>query len=317
MNPLLDRKNWLSFTFWFFTLALAVPLFVFLFKYFSWPLLILGFVYSMVGLGSSGTVWFHRYSTHHAFVFKNSFWRFITRNIVIKIIPEEAYVISHHVHHHLSEQPGDPYNVNGGFLYCFLADANHQAIARNLSREDYKKTATLINHTGVHLNSYEQYQKWGSICHPFYMISHYLLNWAFWYGAFYLIGGNALATAIFGMSVIWAVGIRTFNYEGHGRGKDRRKEGIDFNRKDLSVNQVWPGYVGGEWHNNHHLFPNGARSGFLPYQLDLPWLYINALHSLGGVLYYRDYKNQFMENYYFPYLASKEIPVPAPARPTR
>ncbi|HEY5039784.1 MAG TPA: fatty acid desaturase [bacterium] len=307
LNVFADRRNWLSFTFWFFTLALAVPFFIFLFKYFSWPLLILGLVYSMAFLGSSGTVWFHRYSTHHAFVFRNSIWRFFCRNMSIKIIPEEAYVISHHVHHYISEKPGDPYNVYGGFLYCFLADANHQIVARNLSRENYAKVSTLIGHTGVHINSYEQYLKWGSLCHPVYTIIHYLLNWAFWYGAFYLIGGHALATAIFGLSVIWAVGIRTFNYDGHGRGRDRRRDGIDFNRADLSVNQVWPGYVGGEWHNNHHLFPNGARSGFLPYQFDSPWLFIRFYHFIGGISYFRDHKKKFMEKHYLPYLMSKKV----------
>ena len=69
----------------------------------------------------------------------------------------------------------------------------------------------------------------------------------------------------------------TYNFEGHGKGKDKRKEGIDFNTKDLSINQVWPGYAAGEWHNNHHLFPKSARNGFLPYQLDLPWVYIYLL----------------------------------------
>jgi superfamily II DNA or RNA helicase len=54
------------------------------------------------------------------------------KNLMIKLIVEEAYVVSHHVHHLLSEQPGYPYNVNGGFWYCFLADANHQGVNRDL-----------------------------------------------------------------------------------------------------------------------------------------------------------------------------------------
>jgi stearoyl-CoA desaturase (delta-9 desaturase) len=116
-----------------------------------------------------------------------------------------------------------------------------------------------------------------------------------------------LVSALFGWTAVWAVGIRTFNYDGHGRGKDRRKEGIDFNRKDLSVNQPWPGMITGEWHNNHHLFPNGARAGFLTYQWDYAWLYIRALYFLGGIGHYRDFKEQFLENYYRPYLAQKNL----------
>ena len=234
---------------------------------------------------------------------------FLCRNMVIKIIPEEIYVISHHVHHQFSEKPGDPYNVNGGFLYCFLADAIHQMINPNLSEKDYTQLSKLMVDTGVKVNTYAQYQKWGSLCHPARTVIHYLLNWAFWFGVFYLIGGAHLAIAIFGAANIWAIGVRTFNFEGHGKGRDLRRDGIDFNRRDWSVNQVWPGYVAGEWHNNHHLYPSGARSGFLNYQLDIPWIWIKSLHSIGVISSYRDYRNDFLRDYYKPYLAGKS-PIP-------
>jgi len=306
LNVFKTRKNWLSLFSWTATLCFAPFFFLFFIKYFSFKLLLIGFVYSMVALGTHGTVYLHRYSTHHAFTFTNRFWLFVCRNLVIKIIPEEVYVISHHVHHYISEKPGDPYNVFGGWLYCFLADVNHQSIARDLNEADYAKTAALIGHTGVRTNSYAQYQKWGSICHPAYTAAHFLLNWAFWFGAFYLLGGMSLAVAIFGMTAVWAVGIRTYNFEGHGRGKDKRREGSDFNRKDLSINQAWPGMITGEWHNNHHLYPNGIRAGFLPYQWDYAWNFICFYKWIGAIDSTRDFKKQFMENYYEPYLARKK-----------
>jgi stearoyl-CoA desaturase (delta-9 desaturase) len=134
----------------------------------------------------------------------------------------------------------------------------------------------------------------------------------FWYGVFYLLGGHALATAIFGCSVIWAFGVRTYNYDGHGGGRDKRQVGIDFNDKDLSINQVWPGYVAGEWHNNHHLYPNGVRSGFLPYQLDLAYVVIWIGSKIGAIHSMRDYKADFMEKHYLPYLAAKDLKIPPP-----
>ena len=306
LNIFHSRKNWLSLFSWTASLSFAVPLLLFLFFHFSFWLFGLGLIYSMVILGTHGTVWLHRYSTHRAFQFRNRFFRLICRNLVIRIIPEEIYVISHHVHHRFPEAPGDPYNVHGGWLYCFLADANHQPIHKNLSEKDYGLACKLMEHTGVHLNSFKQYEKWGSLCHPATAITHYALNWTFWYGAFFLIGGHALALTLFGMSGVWAMGVRTFNFNGHGRGEDRRRDGIDFNRKDWSVNQTWPGYVAGEWHNNHHLYPNGARSGFLPYQLDLAWLFIRAYSWLGGISSYRDYKQDFLRDHYLPYLAKKD-----------
>jgi fatty-acid desaturase len=305
LNVFKTVKNWLPAWSWFTSTVLLVPLVVFATQYFSWWLVALGFVYSMVGLGTHGTVYLHRYATHRGFTFTNAFSRFIVRNLVIKIVTEEAYVVSHHVHHHISEQPGDPYNVHGGFLYCFLADANHQLVARDLDPKQYQRLTQLMTHTGVRINSYAQYQRWGSICHPLATAGHFALNWAFWYAAFFAVGGHALATAMFGASAVWAIGIRTYNYDGHGGGKDKRVDGVDFNRDDLSINQIWPGYVAGEWHNNHHLYPNGARSGFLPYQLDLAWIFIRGYAAIGGINSFRDHKQQFLRDHYEPWLARK------------
>lgn len=314
LNVFRDRKNWVVAWSWLTTWILAVPLVLFFVKYWSLPLMFAGAVYGMVVLGSHGTLYYHRFATHRAYRFSNAFSRFIVKNMVIKLIVEEAYVVSHHVHHLVSEQPGDPYNVNGGFLYCFLADANHQGVAKDLDERDYNRIARLVSHAGVSVNSYAQYRRWGSIARPAATVASFVLNWMFWYGVLYALGGNALATAIFGGACVWAVGVRTFNFDGHGAGQDKRRDGIDFHRGDRSLNQLWPGYVAGEWHNNHHLYPNGARSGFLPYQLDLPWLFIRFYSAVGGIASYRDRKAQFLRDHYAPWLAARGAPSGAPVK---
>ena len=297
LNVFKNKKNWLSFTSWFLVLCLSPFFILFLFKYFSITGLIIAFVYSMVIMGSHGTVWHHRYCTHRAYKFRNKFWRFVTQNLTLKIIPEEIYAISHHVHHALSDQPGDPYNAQGGFLYCFLADVNHQPIARNMNEKDYGHCVKLMDHAGVNPNTYIQYKKYGSIVNPGRAILGIILNWGFWFTVFFLIGGPALVCTMFGAAGFWAVGVRTFNYEGHGKGKDKRRDGIDFNRADMSINQIWPGFVAGEWHNNHHLFPKSARSGFKPYQIDTAWYFIKFLSIIGAVTSYHDSKKQFYLEY--------------------
>lgn len=323
INIFNDKRNWLPLMAWSLVLLLLPFLIIFLTKYFTWGLAITGAVYGMVIMGSHGTMWYHRYSTHNAFTFKNDFWKFISQHLVIKVIPEELYVTSHHIHHEKSDQPGDPYNAFGGFFYCFFADTNHQLINRNLSEQDYNIAKKTIENTGSRINTYEQYKKYGSIAHPWYIIKSWILNWSFWMVVFYFLGeaigvtggGWALVCALFGGTFVWAVGIRTFNYEGHGKGKGANGWGrSDLNRKDYSINQLWPGYVAGEWHNNHHLYPTSSRSGFLPYQMDLPWLYVKFLHAIGGISSYRDNKQQFIENYYNPYksegliIESPELP---------
>jgi fatty-acid desaturase len=305
LNIFKTKKNWLPFFSWFTVLCLAPFFILFITKYFTWPRFAAAFVYGMIIMGTHGTIWHHRYCTHRAYKFKNNFWRFFTQNLTLKAIPEEIYALSHHVHHAKSDQPGDPYNANAGFLYCFLADVNHQPINRNLSEANYNKALVLMKHTGVNPNSYAQYLKWGSVANPWRTLLGVFLNWSFWYFVFYLMGGHGLACALFAGAGVWAVGVRTFNYEGHGKGKDKRTEGIDYNRNDMSINQIWPGLVAGEWHNNHHLYPKSARSGFKPYQIDFAWYYIKFMSLIGAVSFYRDSKQQFYKDHHEPYASSK------------
>lgn len=297
LNVFADKKNWLPFVSWLKVLCLVPFVMLFLFNYLSVYTAIAAFLYGMVIMGTHGTVWHHRYCTHGAYRFSNGFWRFFTRQLTLNIIPEEIYVISHHVHHAKSDQPGDPYNAQGGFWYCFLADVNHQPIAKDLSEACYQRVTRLMAHTGVKGNTYAQYQRWGSYANPFYTVLVWVLNWGFWYTVFYLIGGNALACSLFAAAGVWAVGVRTFNYDGHGHGKDKQRDGVDYNRSDKSINQIWPGYVAGEWHNNHHLYPRSARSGFKAYQMDTAWLFIRFMHRVRAVSSYRDDKAAFVSKY--------------------
>jgi stearoyl-CoA desaturase (delta-9 desaturase) len=297
INVFKDRKNWISAISWLMVLLMLPFFYFFIFHFFSLGLLAFFMVYAMVIMSTHGTIWFHRYSTHRAYTFSNSFWRFITQNLVIKTFPEEIYVISHHVHHAKSDEPGDPYNAQAGLLYCMMSDVNHQSIADGLTEAEYKKAYNYMRHTGVQLNNYKQYQKWGSVATPWYTISHWILNWTFWYAAFFFIGGHGLACTAFSAAMFWFVLVRAFNYTGHGKGKVSHKNGIDYDRSNLSINQTRPGTFSGEWHNNHHLYPESARAGFLPYQLDLAWVYIYCMYKLGAVANYRDDKKEFLEKY--------------------
>ncbi len=297
VNIFQSKKNWITSLSWIMTLCMLPFLYFFIFHHFSWVLLIVLIFYSLIIMGTHGTIWFHRFCTHRAYRFSRPVWRFITQNLVIKTFPEEIYVVSHHVHHAKSDQPGDPYNPGGGFLYCMLSDVNHQGVNKDLNENDYKKAYRMLQHTGVKLNSYSQYQQWGSVTHPAYAITLWLLNWSFWFAALYFIGGIALACTIFTAAMLWFIFVRAFNYTGHGKGEVKHIDGIDFDRSNLSINQTRPGLFTGEWHNNHHLYPGSARAGFLPYQLDLAWIYIYCMHKVGIVASYHDSKKEFLRRY--------------------
>lgn len=297
VNIFKTKKNWIPFIDWVILAALLPFFYIYLVYFFSWQLSILIAFYSMIVLGTHGTIWYHRYCTHKSYKFSHPVWRFITQNLVVKTIPEELYVVSHHVHHVKSDLPGDPYNARGGFMYCMLSVINHQSISKDLSESDYKKAAKFLANTGVVTNNYQQYQKWGSIASPVYTLAAWLLNWAFWYSIFYMIGGHALGTALFSGAMLWFLLVRAFNYSGHGGGEEKHIDGIDFDRSNLSINQTRPGLFAGEWHNNHHLYPGSARAGFLPYQIDLAWIYIYCLHKMKMVSSYHDSKKEFLKKY--------------------
>jgi fatty-acid desaturase len=297
INIFKTKKNWISLISWFMGLCLVPFFIIFLIKYFSFKLVGLVVLYSMLIMSVHATIWFHRYCTHKAYKFSNPVWRFITQNLVLRTFPEEIYVVSHHVHHVKSDEPGDPYNSHAGIMYCMLSDVNHQSISKELSEDDYRKASHFLSHTGVQINTYKQYQKWGSIATPFYTITLWILNWSFWFATFYFIGGPGAACALFSGAMFWFVFVRAFNYTGHGKGEVKHKKGIDFDRSNLSINQTRPGLFSGEWHNNHHLYPGSARAGFLPYQIDFAWVYIWILHKLGAISSYHDSKKDFIKKY--------------------
>ncbi|MBV4359046.1 fatty acid desaturase [Pinibacter aurantiacus] len=297
LNIFKSRKNWISLQTIVMIVCMVPFLFLFITQYFSWQLMIVVVLYSVIVMGTHGTIWFHRYCTHKAYKFSHPLWRFLTQHMVVKTLAEEIYVVSHHVHHSTSDQPGDPYNSRGGLWYCMLAEFNHQRVSPDLSEEEFSKVTRFMQHTGVKLNSFKQYRKWGSVGHPLYTIASWLLNWIFWYTLLYFIGGNALACAIFSSTLLWFIFVRAFNYTGHAKGKEKHIDGLDFDRSNLSVNQTRPGIFTGEWHNNHHLYPGSARAGFLSYQIDPAWIFIFCMYKVGVVSSFHDSKKEFLKKY--------------------
>jgi fatty-acid desaturase len=57
----------------------------------------------------------------------------------------------------------------------------------------------------------------------------------------------------------------------------------NYTTKDSSVNVWWVALLvmGEGWHNNHHAAPGSARTGMQPWELDISWLTIASLKSLG------------------------------------
>src|SRR5580704_18167465 len=83
INIFKTKKNWISLFGWLMIVCMLPFLYAYIVYYFSWKLTLLIVLYSMVIMGTHGTIWFHRYCTHKAYKFSNPFWRFFTQNLVI------------------------------------------------------------------------------------------------------------------------------------------------------------------------------------------------------------------------------------------
>src|SRR5436305_11751033 len=90
MNIFKSKKNWISFATGIMALCIIPFLLLFLLKFFSWWLVAAIVIYSMPIMGTHGTIWFHRYSTHKSYKFSHPIWRIITQNLIIRTVSEEV-----------------------------------------------------------------------------------------------------------------------------------------------------------------------------------------------------------------------------------
>src|SRR3954470_1917498 len=75
VNFIKDKRNWISAISWIMMACLLPFVYFFFTAYFTFPLFLVFFVYAMMVMGTHGTIWFHRYCTHHSYSFRGKFWR--------------------------------------------------------------------------------------------------------------------------------------------------------------------------------------------------------------------------------------------------
>jgi stearoyl-CoA desaturase (delta-9 desaturase) len=233
------------------------------------------------------TVWFHRYCSHRAFVFARPWVRdlFLWTNPIF--FREECYALPHHVHHSQSDKIGDPYGPHLGRLGSFVSFEVEQRTNTSIPEWRYRSIVKRVAHIGIPLNDYATFQRTQSV-EP---IGHFLLRATFaqlfYVGSTILIGGVELCLVWYASTFVFLTLLRDFNWMGHG---GRRANEPAPNRPGPSCarNQGFYGFVAGEWHGNHHLYPRSARCGIGLAQPDLAFAVIRLLHRIGIVASYRD-----------------------------
>jgi stearoyl-CoA desaturase (delta-9 desaturase) len=224
-------------------------------------------------------VWYHRYCTHRAFKFRNIRVPrlFLWTNPVC--FREESYVIPHRIHHSKSDEAGDPYGPHLGWLGSYLATDSQQKLNREISQREYERLAKSLEHIGFPANSYERFQRTGSIEVESYYVARAVFANLFWPLLAYLAAGWWGALAWVSGVFFYTFLVRDFNYRGHGGAFGQLNPGTP-------LNHIFYGLIAGEWHENHHAHPRSARSGLAWWQLDVPYWIIRAMKGCGIVTQY-------------------------------
>ncbi len=230
---------------------------------FSWSavavMLVLNWMTASLGI----CLGFHRYLTHRSLEVPK--WVAYTLVFIGSLACENGpikWVAQHRLHHSNSDTPKDPHNANKGFWWSHVG----WMLYWNAEWDSEEKIKT--------------YSK--DICDDkFYQFldNHFIKI---------QVALGLLLFAIGGIPwVVWGIFVRLVlvyhqtwfvNSAAHMFGYRNFK--LD---KDLSTNCWWVGLIafGEGWHNNHHAFPQSARHGLRPWEIDFTWMFISLLKKLG------------------------------------
>jgi sn-1 stearoyl-lipid 9-desaturase len=216
------------------------------------------FVAGMLGIGMS----YHRLLTHRSY--KTTPWieYFLTWCATLALEGGPIFwVATHRVHHQKSDREGDPHSPREGGWWAHAGwIIKGQGLHHDASV--LARYAPDLCRDKVHV--------WLSTWHWTSNVFVGLALLAFG-GIPYVLWGIFFRTT-FGLHTTWLVNSAT-----HMWGSRR------FETRDDSTNNWWVAALtfGEGWHNNHHAHPTSARHGLAWYEIDLNWMGISFLRSLG------------------------------------
>ncbi len=244
------------------------------------------------------TIWYHRYCSHQSFEFSNRFWQLVFLWTNPSVLREESYAIPHQIHHRMSDKAGDPYGPHLGWLGNYLAQESVQKLNTNISENYFERLKKSIAHIGLSFNSYEGFKKNGSFENEFIYLIRICFSQTIWALLFFRLGGFALIIAWYAAIFVYTFLMRDFNWRGHGGNfRFNKKEGWEFYKGCRALNQHFYGYIAGEWHDNHHLYPASANNAFLSGQVDIAFLLIRLMKRFRIVKSYFNLSGRFQSQY--------------------
>jgi stearoyl-CoA desaturase (Delta-9 desaturase) len=229
---------------------------------FSWPALAVAVFLHWMSAGLGISMGYHRLHTHRSYAVPLALEYFfaVCGTLTLQGGPM-FWVATHRIHHHKSDQPGDPHSPCDGGWWAHIGWLLVGDCKLDDSRLISKYAPDLAKHRFyVWLNNYH----WV----PLIVLALLLLGIG---GIPFLLWGICLRVVV-GFHSTWLVNSAT-----HMWGSRR------FATRDNSRNNWWVALItsGEGWHNNHHAHPTSARHGLLWYEFDLSWIQIKILKFFG------------------------------------
>jgi stearoyl-CoA desaturase (Delta-9 desaturase) len=231
-------------------------------------------MYCLTGLGI--TIGFHRLFTHRAFETNN----------VVKVIliicgsmsvegTMMTWVAQHRRHHQSPDRDGDPHSphLHGDGAKGILAGMWHSHIGWFFDPPDpdlYRYVADLWRDPVVRRTS-RLFKLWVVLGFALPAVLAGLLTRS-WTGAWLGLIWGGLVRIFLIHHVTWSINSVCHLWGG------RSYRTIDHSRNNVIFGVL---AFGEGWHNNHHAFPNSARHGLNWWQIDVSYLIISAMKTLG------------------------------------
>ncbi len=178
------------------------------------------------------------------------------------------WVTTHRLHHRYSDHTGDPHSPHDGFWHALISWMWAPTVT--ISREESRKLAPDLYRDHFYRMLHCGHTAWHShLCLATGVVYRLLI--LYFFGPL-VLAANLAATALAftgPLLVNTFCHLRKFGYETYRCGDDSR-------------NVFWVAILsaGEGWHNNHHTFPQSARHGLLPLEIDATWLSISLLKAL-------------------------------------
>ena len=256
-----------------------VALLAFLPWLFSWTgmmLAILG-VYVFGNLGIN--LYYHRLLTHRGLVVPR--WLECVLGVIGVCCMQDTparWAAVHRRHHEHSDQPNDPHSPLVNFFWAHIGwmlvendDLSRLGIYERYARDIVR----------------DPFQKWLERNHGWIVLAHWIAFFVAGGVAALISGGTTMQSFQFATSLlIWGVFVRTVlvwhitwsvNSLSH-LGGYRNYETEDDSRNNIFVALISSGEG---WHNNHHADPRSARHGHRWFELDIIYLTIRVMVSVG------------------------------------